>query len=161
MRLPYGSVPQKKTPFPVPGREFVYFQGPGRAAVPGRSNLLDEERHTGRRRPVAGPIDRNDSDRVIARVGHVYDGSITGGGMVQNAIQVDLIHDGRLSSLVVEGLPPEYIQFQTTDIPTATAAGRGGRLASVALTAGVVTVRTLLGAAMFPPYRSLAWTVIW
>ena len=102
---------KKKTPFPVSGREIVYFQGPGRAAVPHRSNLLDEERHTGRRRPVAGPIDRDDSDRVIARVGHVYDGSITGSGVVQDAIQIYLIHDRRLSSLVVEGLPPEYIQF--------------------------------------------------
>ena len=107
----WGSVPQKKPPFPVPGREVVYFQGSGWAAVPGRSNLLDEERHTGRRRPVAGPIDRNDSDCVIARVGHVYDGSITGSGVVQDAIQVYLIHDRRLSSLVVEGVPPEYIQF--------------------------------------------------
>ena len=75
------------------------------------SNLLDEERHTGRRRPVAGPVDRDERDRVIARLGNIYDGSITGSGVVQDAIQVDLIGDGRLSSLVVEGMPPEYIQF--------------------------------------------------
>ena len=82
MRSPYGSVPQKKPPFPVPGREVVYFQGPGWVAVPHRSDLLDEERDTGRRRPVAGPVDRDEGDRVIASLGNVYDGSITGSGMV-------------------------------------------------------------------------------
>ena len=75
------------------------------------SDLLDEERHTGRRRPVAGVVDRDEGDRVIASLGNVYDGSITAGGVVPNAIQVNLIRDGRLSSLVVEGLSPEYIQF--------------------------------------------------
>ena len=75
------------------------------------SNLLDEERDSGRRRPVAGPVDRDERDRVIASLGNVYDGSITGSGVVQDAIQVDLIGDGRLSSLVVEGMSPEYIQF--------------------------------------------------
>jgi hypothetical protein len=75
------------------------------------SDLLDEERHTRRRRPVAGVVDRDEGDRVIASLGNVYDGSITGSGMVQDAIQVDLIGDRRLRRLVVEGLPPEYIQF--------------------------------------------------
>lgn len=75
------------------------------------SDLLDEERHTGRLRPVAGPVDRDEGDHVIASLGNVYDGSITGSGMVKNAVQVYLIGDGRLSSLVVEGQPPEYIQF--------------------------------------------------
>ena len=46
------------------------------------SILLDEERGTGRRRPVAGPVDRNERDRVISSVGNVYDGSITGSGVV-------------------------------------------------------------------------------
>ena len=46
------------------------------------SDLLDEEGHTGRRRPVAGPVDRDELDRVIASLGNVYDGSITGSGMV-------------------------------------------------------------------------------
>jgi hypothetical protein len=46
------------------------------------SDLLDEERHTGRRRPVAGPVDRDEGDRVIASLGNVYDGSIPGSGMV-------------------------------------------------------------------------------
>ena len=46
------------------------------------SDLLDEERGTGRRRPVAGSIDRDEGDRVIASLRNVYDGSITGGGMV-------------------------------------------------------------------------------
>ena len=46
------------------------------------SNLLDEKRHTGRRRPVAGPVDRDEGDRVIASLGNVYDGSITGRGVV-------------------------------------------------------------------------------
>ena len=73
-------------------------------------DLLDEERDSGRRRPVAGPVDRDERDLVIASLGNVYDGSITGSGVVQDAIQVDLIGDGRLSSLVVEGVPPEYIQ---------------------------------------------------
>jgi hypothetical protein len=95
---------------------------------PHRSNLLDEERGTGRRRPVAGVVDRDERDRIVASLGNVYDGSITGRGMVQDAVQVDLIGDGRLRSLVVEGMPPEYIQFQTTDIPTPTAARRGGWL---------------------------------
>ena len=75
------------------------------------SDLLDEERHTGRRRPIARPVDRDEGDRVIASLGNVYDGSITGRGVVKNTIQVHLIHDGCLSSLVVEGVPPEYIQF--------------------------------------------------
>ena len=46
------------------------------------SQLLDEERGTGRRRPVAGAIDRDEGDRVIASLGNVYDGSITGSGVV-------------------------------------------------------------------------------
>ena len=46
------------------------------------SNLLDEERHTGRRRPVAGVVDRDEGDRVIASLGNVYDGSITARGVV-------------------------------------------------------------------------------
>jgi hypothetical protein len=102
---------------PGTGREFVDFQQPSRGVLYSTlphcvlSDLLDEERHTGRRRPVASPVDRDERDRVIASLGNVYDGSITGSGMVENAIQVDLIHDGCLSSLVVEGLPPEYIQF--------------------------------------------------
>ena len=75
------------------------------------SDLLDEERHTGRRRPVAGVVDRDKGDRVIASLGNVYDGSITGGGMVQDAVQVDLIGNRRLRRLVIEGVPPEYIQF--------------------------------------------------
>ena len=45
-------------------------------------DLLDEERHTGRRRSVAGPVDRDEGDRVIASLGNVYDGSITGRGVV-------------------------------------------------------------------------------
>ena len=45
-------------------------------------NLLDEERDGGRRRPVAGPIDCDQGDRVIAGLGNVYDGSVTGSGMV-------------------------------------------------------------------------------
>src|SRR5215211_6582298 len=84
-----GIGPSKETSHPVlsgatafPGREIVYFQGPGRVAVPHRSKLLDEERGTGRRRPVAGPVDRDEGDRVIASLGNVYDGSITGGSMV-------------------------------------------------------------------------------
>ena len=75
------------------------------------SNLLDEERHTGRRRPVTRPVHRDEGDRVIARLSNVYDGSITSGGVIQNAIQVNLIGDGCLSSLVVEGMSPGYIQF--------------------------------------------------
>ena len=75
------------------------------------SDLLDEERHAGRRRPVAGPVDRDERDLVIASLGNVYDGSITGRCMVQYVIQVDLIGDGCLRCLVVEGVPPEYIQF--------------------------------------------------
>ena len=75
------------------------------------SDLLDEERGTGRRRPVAGPVDRDEGDRVIASLGNVYGGSITGSGMFPNTIQVYLIHDRRLSSLVVEGVSPEYIQL--------------------------------------------------
>jgi hypothetical protein len=73
---------KKKTPFPVSGREIVYFQGPGRVAVPHRSNLLDEESDTRRLRPVAGPVDRNESDHVIASLRNVDDGSITGRGVV-------------------------------------------------------------------------------
>ena len=46
------------------------------------SDLLDEERHTGRRRPIAGPVDRDEGDHFIASLGNVYDGSITGSGMV-------------------------------------------------------------------------------
>ena len=46
------------------------------------SDLLDEERDSGRLRPVAGPVDRDEGDRVIASLGNVYDGSITGSGMV-------------------------------------------------------------------------------
>ena len=46
------------------------------------SDLLDEERGTGRCRPVAGVVDRDDGDRVIASVGNVYDGSISGSGVV-------------------------------------------------------------------------------
>ena len=46
------------------------------------SNLLDEERHTGRRRPGAGVVNRDEGDRVIASLGNVDDGSITGSGMV-------------------------------------------------------------------------------
>lgn len=76
-----------------------------------RSNLLDEERGTGRRRPVAGSVDRDQRDRVISSLGNVYDGPIAGGGMVQDAVQVNLIGDGCLRRLVVEGMPPEYIQF--------------------------------------------------
>ena len=72
---------------------------------------LDEERHTGRRRPVAGVVDRDDGDRVIASLGGIYDGSISARGFLPNAIQVYLIGDRRLSSLIVEGLPPRYIQF--------------------------------------------------
>ena len=75
------------------------------------SNLLDEEGDRGRLRPVAGSVDRNEGDRIISKLGGVYDGSITGGGMVQNAIQVYLIGNGRLRRLVVEGMPPGYIQF--------------------------------------------------
>jgi len=75
------------------------------------SNLLDEERDSGSRRPVASPVDRDERDLVIASLGNVYDGSITGSGMVQDVIQVDLIGDGCLRRLVVEGVPPEYIQF--------------------------------------------------
>jgi hypothetical protein len=67
------------------------------------SNLLDEERHTGRLRPVAGVVDRDERDRVISRLSNVYDGSITAGGVVQNAIQVDLIGDGCLRRLIIEG----------------------------------------------------------
>ena len=48
----------------------------------GLSNLLDEERDSGRLRPVAGPVDSDEGDRVIASLGNVYDGSITGSGMV-------------------------------------------------------------------------------
>ena len=70
----------------------------------------------------------DEGDRVIASLGNVHDGSITCRGVVQDAIQVDLIHDGCLSSLVVEGVPPEYIQLQPTDIPTPTASWRGGWL---------------------------------
>ena len=76
-----------------------------------QSDLLDEERNTGRRRPVAGVVDRDEGDRVITSLGNVYDGSIATGGVVQNAIQVDLIGDGRLRRLVVEGMSPEYVQF--------------------------------------------------
>ena len=75
------------------------------------SDLLDEERHTGRLRPVASPVDRDERDRVISKLGGVQDGSITSSSMVENAVQVNLIHDRRLSSLVVEGMSPEYIQF--------------------------------------------------
>ena len=75
------------------------------------SNLLDEERDTGRLRPVASIVDRDERDRVIASLGNVYDGSITTRGVVQDVIQVDLIGDGRLRRLVVEGMSPEYIQF--------------------------------------------------
>ena len=46
------------------------------------SNLLDKERGTGRRRPIAGPVDRDKGDRVISSLGGVYDGSITRGGVV-------------------------------------------------------------------------------
>jgi len=45
-------------------------------------NLLDEERDSGRRRPVASPVDRDEGDRVIASLGNVYDGSITCRGVV-------------------------------------------------------------------------------
>jgi hypothetical protein len=75
------------------------------------SDLLDEERGTGRCRPVASIVDRDERDRVLASLGNVYDGSITARGVVENAIQVDLIGDRRLRRLVVEGLSPEYIQF--------------------------------------------------
>lgn len=75
------------------------------------SNLLDEERGSGRCRSVAGVVDRDDGDRVITSLGGIYDGSISARGFLPNAIQVDLIGDGRLSSLVVEGLRPGYIQF--------------------------------------------------
>ena len=46
------------------------------------STLLDEERDSGRRRPVAGPVNRDERDRVVASLGNVYDGSITGSGVV-------------------------------------------------------------------------------
>ena len=82
LRVGGGSVPQKKPAFPEPGRQVVYFQGPSRVAVPHRSNLLDEERGSGRLRPVAGPVDRDERNRVIASLGNVYDGSITGSGVV-------------------------------------------------------------------------------
>jgi hypothetical protein len=72
----------KKPPFPIPRREVVYVQDPHRA------NLLDEERGTGRRRPVASPVDCDEGDRVIASLGHVYDGSIAGGGVVQNGVRL-------------------------------------------------------------------------
>ena len=67
------------------------------------SDLLNEERGRGRLRPVAGVVDRDEGDRVIASLGNVYDGSITTRGVVPHAIQVDLIRDGRLRRLVVEG----------------------------------------------------------
>ena len=35
------------------------------------SNLLDEERGSGRLRPVAGPVDRDERDRVISKLGGV------------------------------------------------------------------------------------------
>ena len=34
-------------------------------------DLLDEERDGGRRRPVASTVDRDESDRVIAKLGGV------------------------------------------------------------------------------------------
>lgn len=46
------------------------------------SDLLDEECRTGWRRPVAGRVDRDERDRVIASLGHVYDSSITGSSVV-------------------------------------------------------------------------------
>ena len=46
------------------------------------SNLLDEKRDSGRCRPVAGPVDRDERDRVIASLGNVYHGTITGSGVV-------------------------------------------------------------------------------
>ena len=46
------------------------------------ADLLDEERHTGGRRPVAGLVNRDERDRVIAGLGNIYDGSITRGGVV-------------------------------------------------------------------------------
>ena len=49
---------------------------------PHRSNLLDEERGRGGRRPVALCIDRDERDRVVARLGHIHDGSIAGRGVV-------------------------------------------------------------------------------
>ena len=35
------------------------------------SDLLDEERGSGRRRPVAGPVDCDERDRIIASLGGV------------------------------------------------------------------------------------------
>ena len=49
---------------------------------PPSSDLLDKERGTGRRRPVASPVDRDERDGVIASLGNVYHGSITGRGVV-------------------------------------------------------------------------------
>ena len=82
-----------KPPFPILGREVVYFQITSYAGLCSispftamrhyvLSDLLDEERDSGRRRPVAGPVDRDERDRVIASLGNVYDGSITGSGVV-------------------------------------------------------------------------------
>ena len=34
-------------------------------------NLLDEERDSGRRRPVAGSVDRDERDRVFSKLGGV------------------------------------------------------------------------------------------
>ena len=84
---------KKKPPFPILRREVLYFQKTRYAGLCSLSpftamrhcvlsNLLDEERGTGRRRPVTGPVDRDERDRVIASLGNVYDGSITGSGVV-------------------------------------------------------------------------------
>ena len=115
-------VRKEKTPFRNLRKEFIYFQGPGwwvlYCIVPFTvmrhfvlTNLLDEERGAGWRRPVTGVVDCDDGDRVFSKLGGIYDGSISTRGFLPNAIQVYLISDRRLSRLVVKGLRPRYIQF--------------------------------------------------
>src|SRR5215216_7611182 len=62
---------QKKTPFPMrEGRSLFSGTNLGGLVFTSPhcllSSLLDEERGTGRRRPVAGVVDRDDGDRVIS-----------------------------------------------------------------------------------------------
>src|SRR5215212_9513714 len=73
------------------------------------ASLLADYRDAGRLRPVAGVVDRDDRECVFATLASVQNGSTTGCGVIQNAIQVDLVRDGRLPSLVVEGFFPEQV----------------------------------------------------
>ena len=56
--------------------------------------LLADDRDSGRRRLVAGLVDRDDGELVCASLGSVQDGSTTAGRVVQDAVHVYLIHDG-------------------------------------------------------------------